>query len=459
MTDKIIRLPENVKKAIDMLYAGGFSAYAVGGCVRDSLMGRTPMDWDITTSALPEDTKRIFADFRTVDTGIRHGTVTVLMGGEGLEITTYRREGCYSDHRHPDEVSFTPDITEDLKRRDFTVNAMAFNHIEGFVDLFGGCRDIERQVIRCVGDAEQRFREDALRMLRGLRFAATLGFDLEPATAEAMLKLKDDLNFVAPERIAEEFRKFISGSRAPHILREYSRLFCVFIPELAPMINCEQISRYHIYDVWEHTLKALEHCTELSHDTETRLAVLFHDIGKPRAKSYDPKKQVNHFYGHAPISAGMCADILSRLRFDNRTKENVMWLIRHHDEKIPLKELRIKRILAAAGEDMFIKLLHLMECDNAAKTPAVAEERKDHTARCLGILQKLKDEDACLSLKNLEISGNELLDLGAKPGKVIGTVLSELLDLVMTGQLKNESAALRARAKKLLAMYPEDGSK
>jgi len=456
MTDKIIKLPQNVKKAIDMLYAGGFSAYAVGGCVRDSLMGRIPNDWDITTSALPEEIKAVFADFKTIDTGIKHGTVTVLMDSMPLEITAYRKEGIYSDHRHPDNVEFTRDIREDLKRRDFTVNAIAYNHLEGFVDIFGGMEDIENKIIRCVGEAENRFREDALRIVRGIRFASVLGFEIDPSTAKAMDKLRADLKFVAAERITEEFKKLICGKNVPRILREYSPIICEFIPEIAPMINCGQISRYHIYDVWEHTLKALEHCVELTGDLETRLAVLFHDIGKPKAKIYDEVKQVNHFYGHAPISADMAEELFTRMKFDNKTKENVTWLIRHHDEKVPLKELRVKRIVGSVGEEQFVKLLHLMECDNSAKATNVVEERKDYTDLTLNVLQKLKDEDACLNLKTLKIKGSDLMALGMEPGKRIGAVLEELLDLVMVGQLKNDPDALRHKAKKLIAMYPEE---
>ena len=456
MTEKIIKLPDNVKKAIDILYAGGFSAYCVGGCVRDSLMGKIPHDWDITTSALPEEIKTSFSDYKTIDTGIKHGTVTVLMEGTPLEITTYRKEGIYSDHRHPDKVDFSSDIREDLKRRDFTVNAMAYNHIEGFVDLYEGIADLEIKTIRSVGKAENRFREDALRIVRGIRFASVLGFDIEKETAEAMDKLKADLKFVAAERITEEFKKLIMGKNAAEILREHSGIVCEFIPEIKEMIGCEQISRYHIYDVWEHTLKALEHSITINADLETRLAVLFHDIGKPAVKIFDEEKGVNHFYGHAPVSAEITADILTRLRFDNRTKDTVCRLIRRHDEKVPLKEIRVKRLIAAEGEENFIRLLQLMECDNSAKAEFVVQERASYTADTLKILQQLRDEDACLSLKTLKLKGNDLIDMGAKPGKNIGKILDEILDLVITGQLKNEAAALRDKAKKLLAMYPED---
>lgn len=458
MTDKIIKLPENVKKAIDMLYAGGFSAYSVGGCVRDSLMGKTPHDWDITTSALPQEIKATFGGYKTIDTGIKHGTVTVLMEGTPLEITTYRKEGDYSDHRHPDKVDFTPDIREDLKRRDFTVNAMAYNHIEGFVDLFGGMADLEKKIIRSVGRAENRFREDALRIVRGIRFASVLGFDIETETAEAMDKLKSDLRFVAVERITEEFKKLLMGKKAAEILRDHSAIVWEFIPEIKSMAGCEQISRYHIYDVWEHTLKALEHSIDINTDIETRLAVLFHDIGKPEVKIFDEEKGVNHFYGHAPVSAEITSEILTRLRFDNKTKDTVCRLIRRHDEKVPLSELRVKRLVAAEGEENFIRLLQLMECDNSAKAEFVVKERAHYTEDSLKILQKLKDEEACLSLKTLNINGNDLLDMGAVPGKHIGSILHELLDLVITGQLKNDAAALRARAGKMLAMYPKDGS-
>lgn len=456
MTDKLIDLPENVKKAIDILYAGGFSAYAVGGCVRDSLMGVTPHDWDITTSALPEEIKSTFSDYKTIDTGIKHGTVTVLMEGQPLEITTYRKEGDYSDHRHPDKVDFTHDIRDDLKRRDFTVNAMAYNHIEGFVDIFGGTDDLKRGLIRSVGKAGDRFREDALRIVRGLRFASVLGFEIEEETALAMDELRSDLKFVAAERIADEFRKLICGKSAVAVLRTHPEIIAEFIPEIREMIGCEQRTRYHIYDVWEHTLKALEHSMKLSDDLETKLAVFFHDIGKPRARIYDEVKSCHHFYGHAQISADMTFDILSRLRFDNRTKDIVCRLIRRHDEKVPLSELRVKRLIAAEGEENFMRLLRLMECDNSAKAEFVVNERSSYTEDTMNILRKLKDEDACLSLKTLRIGGHDLIELGARPGKIIGAVLNELLDMVMTGKLENDPIALRNRAKQLIAMYPED---
>ncbi|MBE6700177.1 MAG: HD domain-containing protein, partial [Ruminococcaceae bacterium] len=336
-----ITLPMPVARALSILEACGYEAYVVGGCVRDSLLGRTPNDWDITTNATPTEMKACFSDFRVIETGIQHGTLTVIIDGMQLEITTYRNDGEYLDNRHPVQVTFSKHIEDDLSRRDFTVNAMAYHPTKGLVDLFGGREDLQNRVVRAVGDAKTRFEEDGLRILRAIRFASVLDFDIAKDTAKAVHSCRNLLSGIAAERIREEFCKLICGRGAVRILRDYIEVISVFMPELHRCVGFEQNTKYHCFDVFEHTLQALALCED--DDLITRLGILLHDIGKPLC--YTEDGQGGHFKGHAPIGVEITREILLRLRFDNETIHRMERLVEWHDIPLSAEKKRVKRLL------------------------------------------------------------------------------------------------------------------
>ncbi len=438
-----IKLPEQVNRALELLHDSGFEAYAVGGCVRDIIMGRSPGDFDITTSALPGETKRVFAGFKIIETGIKHGTISVVIDGESLEITTYRVDGAYSDGRHPDVVSFSKNLAEDLKRRDFTINAMAFNHEEGLIDLFDGIGDIQRKVIKCVGNADRRFEEDSLRILRALRFASVLGFEIEDNTLKAAFKNRSRLRLVSAERIGEELLKLVAGMDVRRVLTENIEILGEIIPELLPMRGFEQKNPHHIYDVLEHTAAAVEATPA---DVTLRLAALFHDIGKPLSFSLD-ENGTGHFYGHAEKSAGMTDDIMRRLRFGNDIRNNVVMLVRFHDRQIELEERAVKRVLNKLGEAGFSQLLELKTADNMAQAPEYSF-RREHYSHLKEIYEKIIGEKSCFSVKDLEIDGNDVMEAGIKQGPEVGRILDRLLDDVIEGRISNEREELVAEIEK-----------
>lgn len=439
--DKFIEIPEYATEAIGKLNAGGFEAFVVGGCVRDSLMGRTPSDWDITTSAFPEETKAVFKDYRTIDTGIKHGTVTVLIGGEQVEITTYRSDGEYPDHRRPESVDFSRNLSDDLSRRDFTVNAMAYNDNNGLIDMFGGLEDLNRRVLRCVGEPETRFNEDALRILRCLRFASVLDFGIEINTELAARKLKESLSFISAERINQEFSKLICGERAHQVIGNFRDVIAVFIPELEDIYDLPQNCPYHCFDVWQHSLEALRNTPE---DKELRLAVLLHDLGKGSTKT--SKDGFDHFYSHEKTSAEKADEILRRLKYDNTSRENICMLIKHHMEPLPMPEIRVKRLMMKLGDELFEKLLLVERADNMAIKPEYIHGRMEQIAEAKATAEKIRAADECLSLKKLKIKGNDLMDLGYPVGKAIGNELNSLLDSVISGELENDPEILISRA-------------
>lgn len=447
MNDFKLELPNNVEEAIGILYAGGFEAYAVGGCVRDLLMGLTPNDWDLAASSTPDETKACFKGYKTYDTGIGHGTVTVMCGSP-LEITTFRVERGYADHRRPDSVCFSRRVEDDLSRRDFTVNSMAYNHMRGLIDPFSGRKDLETRLIKAVGEAEQRFSEDALRILRGLRFASCLGFSIEEQTSAAILKKARDLNFVSRERIGSEFKKLITGQDAHQILNDYKSVFFTLMPMLRVIENTEQNTPYHSMDVWNHTLAAVKNTPPR---LALRLAALFHDCGKGVTRSTD-KNGVDHFYGHAKESVGIAGEILQSLRFDKGTSAHVLWLIEHHDERLPLSQRRIKKLLNAVPEDWVTDLICLMKADNLSKNKSVAEERMPLFIDAMNMIKKINEEDQCFKLCDLAVKGNDLIAIGFKPGRELGAALEALLESVMGGTPNNRSALLDI-AGKLLTMY------
>lgn len=433
--------PES-KTAIETLKSKGFEAFLIGGSVRDFVMGLPIGDIDITTNATPDEVKQVFADFRVVETGIKHGTVTVLINNEPLEITTYRSEGTYSDNRHPDSVVFSDSLADDVVRRDFTMNGIAYDFEKGFCDLVGGLQDIKNKTIRCIGDAETRFREDALRILRAMRFSAVLGFEIETETKNAIHKCKDLLKNISAERIREEFTKLICGKNAYNVLQEFSDVIAVFIPEIRECIGFEQKNRHHCFDVYTHTLKAVE---KSSQNSIIRLALFFHDIGKPSVAHFD-KKGEQHYYSHPKKSAEMTEKIMTRLRFDNDTKNKVVTLVKMHDSPIMVNNMtnpdrrRLKKIMSQIGSDLIFDLIEIKYCDNSAQNPQYFRG-EDFYKETRDIVNEIINENECFSIKHLAIDGNDLIALGFK-GKKIGETLEKCLTAVIDGKVENEKDKL-----------------
>lgn len=444
---KII-LPEKVNYIIETLTEHGFEAYAVGGCVRDSVLERNPQDWDITTSASPAAVKAIFR--HTIDTGILHGTVTVMIDHEGFEVTTYRIDGEYEDARHPKEVLFTSNLLEDLKRRDFTINAMAYNEQNGLVDAFDGLGDLKRKVIRCVGKAEERFSEDALRMLRAVRFAAQLGFSIEEETKGAILKLALNIGKVSAERIQMELVKLLVSGHPKELRTAYETgLTGVFLPEFDRMMLTPQNNPHHCYSVGEHTLKALK---QVPSDKVLRLAVLLHDVAKPVCKTTDEKGK-DHFYGHPAEGAKIARGILRRLKFDNDTTDKTCRLIQWHDDNPELKEKNIRRAISRIGMEQYPALFAVKRADILAQSSYRQKEKLSYVDCYEKMYLDILEKQQALSLKQLAITGSDLIADGMKPGKEIGEVLEKLLDLVLEEPEFNTREKLLEQAHKLRAPH------
>lgn len=440
-----IQLPDACRTILSRLTDAGHRAYAVGGCVRDSLLGRAPHDWDIATDARPAETQAVFRDFPVIETGIRHGTVTVLLDGEPYEITTFRVDGRYSDGRRPDSVSFAATIEEDLARRDFTVNAMAYSETEGLVDPFGGRQDLRDGLLRCVGDPETRFSEDALRLFRAVRFAAELGFSLEPETRRALDRLHGSISRVAKERIFAELKKLLTAPHAADALRICPALLFSAVPELAVLRDVPQHSRYHIYDVFEHTLHALDAAPP---DETVRLAVLLHDTGKgpcrtTGADGYD------HFYGHPVKSAEIARRALQSLRCDNRTLRAVVQLVELHDLHFPMRPVKFRRLLAALGFPLFYRLLDVARADSAAHAPEFVAPRLQALDEAEAEARRLEAAGFCRTVRQLRINGDDLIARGLR-GPEIGETLDGLLRSVIDGQLENDRSVLLRRVEKTL---------
>lgn len=438
---KEIILPDKVKKIIETLSAQGYEAYAVGGCVRDSILGRKPQDWDITTSARPEQVKALFA--HTIDTGIQHGTVTVMLEHEGFEVTTYRIDGEYEDARHPKEVVFTANLIEDLKRRDFTINAMAYNEKDGIVDVFDGIGDLERGVIRCVGNAKERFLEDALRMLRAVRFAAQLGFVIEDRTCQAICELAPNIAKISAERIQMELVKLLVSSHPEYIRIAYEAgLTQVFLPEFDRMMQVEQNNPYHIYTVGEHTLEALKN---ISADKVLRLTMLLHDVAKPDCRTTD-ERGIDHFYEHQQAGADMAKKILHRLKFDNDTIDEVYALVQWHDDSPALSERNVRRAIHRAGVQHYPKLFMVKHADIMAKNPDRREHMFSYLNRYERIYKAIMEKGHCLEVKDLAVNGSDLIAAGMKQGRKIGEVLKALLERVLDEPELNTKEQLLALA-------------
>ncbi len=429
-------LSDGAAYIINRLTENGFGAYAVGGCVRDILMGIEANDYDITTSATTDEIKRVFKEERIIGTGIKHGTVTVLVGSVPFEVTTYRLETTYSDNRHPDKVIFTRKLSDDLSRRDFTVNSIAYNETQGFVDLFGGKDDIENKIIRCVGNPRKRFEEDSLRILRGMRFASTLGFEIEGETKKAMLDCRALIKNISRERIFTELSKMLCGKSIRNVLTEFAPVLGEIIPEINAMNGFEQHNFHHIYDVLTHTAVVVASTPPVLH---LRLAALFHDSAKPFCFSLD-EEGIGHFYGHASKSVETAEKRLTELRCDNKTKENVVRLIKAHDTPIEESERIIKRRLNSMGEELFFDLITLKRADTAGLAPEFSE-RNAHFDRLEKIAREILKKEDCFSLKHLAVNGRDMLELGLK-GKEIGQMLDRLLEAVIDGKVENEREML-----------------
>ncbi len=439
-----IVLPDKVQKIIEQLNASGFEAYAVGGCVRDCCLGRIPNDWDITTAASPIQVKQIFP--KTFDTGIEHGTITVLLDGEGFEVTTYRIDGEYEDGRHPKQVSFTPSLTEDLKRRDFTINAMAYNEREGLVDLFGGLEDLEAGVLRCVGNPRERFLEDALRMMRAVRFCAQLGFEMEAETARAIRELAPTLSRISAERVQAELVKLLVSPH-PEYLRNAWELGItgVILPEFDALMCQPQNNGHHIFSVGEHTLETL---CRIREEKVLRLTMLLHDMGKPACAWVD-EKGVYHYSGHAGKSAGLAKDILKRLKFDNDTSRKVVKLVGEHSLYPEATAKGVRFGIYQVGEELFPLFLEVKQADVLGQNPKVHEKKLAYLGQLWQLYQEILERGDCLSLRQLAVTGRDLMELGIPGGKELGALLHQLLLEVLEEPEKNQREILLHRSMEL----------
>ncbi len=439
-----INLPPSVKDIIDSLTANGYEAFAVGGCIRDSLLGREPEDWDITTSATPLQVKSLF--FHTIDTGLEHGTVTVMKNHIGYEVTTYRIDGEYEDSRHPKEVTFTSRLEEDLKRRDFTINAMAYNDTAGLVDLFGGQKDLEEGIIRCVGEAACRFTEDALRMLRAVRFAAQLGFVIEETTKDAIRQLAPTIAKVSAERIQTELIKLLVSNHPEEIKTAYEvGLTKIFLPEFDVMMDTPQNTKHHMYSVGAHTICSLQ---KIKPDKVLRLTMLLHDVGKPQSRTTDEDGR-DHFKGHPKVSEALTKTILRRLKFDNDTIAKTAKLVLYHDDRPPLDEKSVRRAIHRAGLEQYPNLFLVKRADTLAQSNYRREEKLHYIEQYEKMYQEILRKNECLTIKDLAINGNDLITLGMEQGKNIGLILKELLNIVLDDPKQNTRENLIQLAHKI----------
>lgn len=435
-----IEIPSKVEIIIKTLEEAGFEAYAVGGCVRDTILGRTPDDWDITTSAAPEQVKELFR--RTVDTGLKHGTVTVMMEKEGFEVTTYRLDGEYVDGRHPKEVTFTVNLEEDLKRRDFTINAMAYNPDRGLVDLFGGIADLDRKIIRCVGNPLERFTEDALRIMRAVRFSAQLGFEIEEKTKEALGVLAPNLKHVSAERIQVELVKLLVSPHPDYLRTAYEAgITREFLPEFDICMETDQNTPHHCFTVGEHTLHAL---ANIRADRVLRLTMLLHDIGKPAVKKTDENGR-DHFKTHGSAGERMAHTILRRLKFDNDTIKKVCCLIKWHDLRPLPQETEVRKAVYAIGEELFPLYLEVQRADMLAQSEYKRRQKQERLDGVVRLYREIMARGDCVSLKTLAVTGTDLIAAGIKPGKQIGEILERLLKEVLENPRLNEKDMLLSR--------------
>lgn len=440
-----ITIPDKVRGVLSKLREAGFEAYTVGGCVRDSILGRVPDDWDITTNALPLQVKTVFD--RTIDTGIEHGTVTVRYKGESFEVTTYRLDGRYEDHRHPENVSYTRSLKEDLMRRDFTVNAMAYNDQDGLVDLFGGLNDLKNGIIRCVGDPEERFGEDALRVLRAVRFCAKLGFRLDPATRQAAAQLAPSLKYISAERIRTELEKLITSPHPEEIRLAWEcGITAVVLPEFDAEMAAQQNNHHHRVSVGEHTIRTM---LAAPPDRILRWTMLLHDCGKPAVQRID-ESGVYHYHGHAGPGADLAEKVLRRLKFDKASERDITALIRNHSLYPALSEAGVRRAVVQLTPRLFPKFLEVKRADIMGQNPEVQEEKLRYMDQVTGIYRRIVERGDCLSLHELAVSGNDLILAGCPKGTKVGELLQKLFEEVLTDPALNTKEYLLERAKLLL---------
>lgn len=441
-----ILLPDNVKEIIKNLTDNGFEAFIVGGCVRDSVLGLTPHDWDICTSAKPEEIKQCFKDYNTFDSGIKHGTISIVIEKEVFEVTTYRIDGEYTDNRHPESVTFTDDITKDLARRDFTINAMAYNECQGLVDPFDGRTDLKNGIIRCVRKPDERFVEDALRIIRALRFASVYNFRIEEQTATSVHKNANLLLNIAVERISAEFNRLICGGGAEIILNVYRDVFAVIIPEIIPMFDFDQHTKHHNRDVWRHTTHSI---ASIEATSLLRITMLFHDLGKPKACKRDPDGTC-HFKGHPKHSAIMAEEILRRLKYPKDFIEQCIKLIIYHDVRFNGSKRQLKHVMNAIGEKNVEFLLKVQHADIMAQSDYKHKEKLQTLDLACKVFKEILAEQSCFTLKQLDINGYDLMNIGIKDGKEIGRILKLLLSFVIDEKIQNEKSALLKKAKELI---------
>lgn len=439
-----MNLPFQIAEILSRLENFGYEAYVVGGCVRDYLMGAEPHDFDVATSAEPSETERVFSDCRVIETGIKHGTVTVLYKGNSVEITTFRVDGGYSDGRHPDAVTFTRNVENDLARRDFTMNGIAYSPKTGFVDPFNGGEDIKKGVIRCIGDPGERFGEDALRILRALRFSAVLGFEIEDKTADMIRSMRGALFKVSAERVFSEMRRMLCGKDIKRVMLEYTEIFTLIVPELGEQIGYEQDSRYHNSTLYEHTARSVEAAPETD---VMRLAMLFHDTGKPRCRTTDENGE-GHYYGHAAVSAEIADKELRKLKSSNALRERVCEIVKYHDSPVDTSRRVIRRALSRHGLDAFIDIQNAHIADDTAKAD-FCRERIPKALEAIDIARVIWEEKPAMSVKDLAVSGNDLKAL-VPPSPRMGEILNALFKEVTDGVLPNEKKALMERASALV---------
>ena len=437
-----ISIPENVNSLLTKLNNSGFEAYVVGGCVRDSLLGIEPNDWDITTSAKPDEIKSVFSDYQLIEVGEKHGTIAVVIDYTPYEITTYRLDGVYSDNRRPDSVSFTDKLEEDLSRRDFTVNAMAYNDEEGLVDPFNGELDLQYKALRCVGDPDKRFNEDALRILRALRFASTYNLSIEGSTSNSIVRNRLLLNNISAERIQSEFSKMLCGDNINFILRRYKDVIAVFIPEIVATFECEQNTPHHNKNVWRHTTAAV---SNIENNRTLRMTMFMHDIGKPLARRTDSSGR-DHFKGHNHFSAVLAKNALERLKYPTKFIEDVVTLIEYHDVRFSDNKKKIKHVLNNIGIVNFERLLKVQKADILSQSKYKREIKLQNLDLAYDTYKTIIENKECYSLKSLDINGSDLIHLGITEGKIIGDILERLLDGVIDGTFENDNVLLKKEA-------------
>lgn len=430
----IINLPKDVEFILSRLKQHNYRAVVVGGCVRDSLLNITPHDWDISTAATPDEVLDVFKHFKTIPTGIQHGTVTVVVNKNMYEITTFRIDGDYTDNRHPESVKFSTHISEDLSRRDFTINAMAYDPEYGLYDFYNGLQDLRNGIIRCVGDPDKRFHEDGLRILRALRFASTYGFKIDESTSKAIHNNHQLLNNISKERINSEFCKMLMGKGILNILLNYSDVICRIIPEMKPCVGFNQNNKWHQYTVYEHIARATD--AYKGDDLITRLALFFHDIGKPNSYTEDAEGH-GHFYGHPVPSSQITEKVMTDLRFDNKTKEQVVKLVLLHDVRIEPEYNIVRRYLCNCEETQFFRLMDIRLADILGQTEEDRSERIKKRNRIVEIAREVVSQDQVFTLKKLAINGNDLIQHGMHQGRIIGYALNNLYNLVLNESVKN----------------------